>query len=270
LMLKKKVHSAYAGSRESKNPGSGLVFRDYKDYVQGDDFRKIDWRVYARTDKFYIRRYEEERNMTIHIIVDASASMDFGEHTRKFDYAAMLGLGFAHIALKNNEKFEFTTFANKLTPIKARKGVNQILSIVDTLNFTKLTGKSNFKESLSTYKELIKSKSMIVIISDFLFDIDELRESLYKYKKSELLLIQVLDPVEAKFSLEGDYNLVDSETGFSIKALISNRLRNKYKTGLEGHTYKIKDFCEQIGAKFVTISTDKDVFDAFYDALGSK
>ena len=268
LVLKKRVHSAYSGSREARNPGSGLVFRDYREYTQGDDFRKIDWRVYGRTNKYFIRRFEEERNLTLHIIVDASASMDFGKPKKKFEYASMLGLGFAYIALKNNEKFEFTTFSDRLVPVKAKKGVNQIIAIIDSLNEANLSGKSNLKDSLFSYKKLIKTKSMVVIISDFLFDLDELKEALSRFKKHEVFLIQVLDPMEWKFNLTGDYKLVDSESKFSIKTLISNRLRNKYKLALEEHINEIKRFSDQISAKYTCVTTDIDVFDSFYNVIG--
>ena len=78
IVLKKRVLSRYQGERESHAEGQGLVFADYKDYVPGDDFRTIDWKIYARTNKFYVKQFEEERNMMVHIIVDASASMDDG------------------------------------------------------------------------------------------------------------------------------------------------------------------------------------------------
>ena len=111
LVLKKRVLSRYQGERQSHAEGQGLVFADYKDYVPGDDFRAIDWRVYARTDKLHVRRYEEERSLSSHVIVDYSSSMDFGKGVTKADYAAMLGLGFAYLALRENEKFQFSTFS---------------------------------------------------------------------------------------------------------------------------------------------------------------
>ena len=78
-------------------------------YVPGDDFRHIDWNIYARTNKFFIRRFEEERNLIVHILLDSSASMDYGKDITKFEYSAMVGLGFTHMAMKNNEKFTFAT-----------------------------------------------------------------------------------------------------------------------------------------------------------------
>src|SRR3989338_2876940 len=111
LIVKKRVTSAYHGQKASTAHGRGISFKDYRIYAQGDDFRSIDWKVYARTDDLYVKNYEEERNLAVHIIVDGSGSMDYGKPRSKFDYASMLGVGFAYLALKDNEKFQVSTFA---------------------------------------------------------------------------------------------------------------------------------------------------------------
>ena len=166
VVLKKRVLSRFQGERASHAEGQGLIFADYKDYVPGDDFRAVDWKVYGRTDKFYIKRFEEERNMTVHVIVDGSASMDYGRKIKKFDYASMIGMGFAYMALKNNEKFNFSTFADSLNYLRARKGWNQLLNILAILEKHKVTGKSELGKAFDEYKKYVRSKSFIVIISD--------------------------------------------------------------------------------------------------------
>ena len=94
LVVNKRVTSNYIGPRKSMALGRGLIFKEHRIYAPGDDIRSIDWRVYARTDDLYVKTYEEERNLTVHIIVDYSASMGFGKAVSKFDYASMLGVGF--------------------------------------------------------------------------------------------------------------------------------------------------------------------------------
>ena len=148
LMLKRKVHSQYAGERTSSNVGDGLVFSDYREYMPGDDFRQIDWSLYARTDKHFIKRYEEEKNMTLHVLLDSSASMDFGKKTTKFEYGAMIGLGFSFLSIKANERFDFSTFSDKMDLIRPKKGKNALLEILDFLNHKKVKGESNFYNSL--------------------------------------------------------------------------------------------------------------------------
>ncbi|MBN1793136.1 DUF58 domain-containing protein, partial [Candidatus Woesearchaeota archaeon] len=155
LVLKKRVLSRYQGERQSHAQGSGLTFADYKDYVPGDDFRKIDWKVFARTNKLYIKKFEEERDLSVHVIVDASSSMDYGRQIKKFEYASMIGIGFAYMALKNNEKFNFSTFADKLNYFKARKGMNQLLEIVDRLEKRKAQGNSKLEGAFDEYKKFM-------------------------------------------------------------------------------------------------------------------
>lgn len=268
IILKKRVHSAYSGSRESQAAGSGLVFKDHRQYVPGDDVRSIDWKVYARTDEYFIKRYEEERNMRIHIVIDSSASMNFGRKYKKFEYASMIGLGFAYMGLRDNEKFEISTFSNSLTRFRPRKGANQLMSILDQLNSLKLDGKSKFSECMETYKEAINTKSMVIIISDFLFDVSKLRDTLFRFKKSEVVLVQVLDGEEVNLGIDGEVILRDSEEQSSwLRTFITNRLRINYEAEMALHRNKIKDICEASNVKFVSVSTDKPIFDTFYDIL---
>ncbi|MBU0461465.1 MAG: DUF58 domain-containing protein [Nanoarchaeota archaeon] len=268
IVLKKRIHSAYSGSRESQAAGSGLVFKDHRQNVLGDDLRAIDWKVYARTDEYFIKRYEEERNMRVHIIIDSSASMNFGRRIKKFEYASMIGIGFAYMALRDNEKFEISTFSERLHRFRPRKGANQLISVLDQLNSLKLDGRSKFAECLEQYKEAIKTKALVIIISDFLFDLSKLRDVLFRFRKSEVLVVQVLDTEEVNLGIEGDVILQDSENPVSwLRTFITNRLRNNYEGELSGHTAKVKNTCETMNIKFLQVSTDKPIFDTFYELL---
>jgi len=162
LILKKKVHADLQGQHQASAFGHGLVFQDYKAYVPGDDFRHIDWNIYARTDKFFIRRFEEERNLTVHILVDSSASMEYGTGITKFEYAAQIGLGFAYMALRRNEKFTFATFAEKVQRLRPKKGMNQLIHIFDVMSKQKAQGQSWFKGAMDGYKKSINARSLIV------------------------------------------------------------------------------------------------------------
>ena len=99
-----------------------MTFKDYRIYAPGDDIRMIDWKVYARTDNHFIKVQEEEKNLTVHILIDKSASMDFGKPVSKFDYAAMIGVGFGYLAMRDNEKFQFSTFAEDLNVFQPKGG----------------------------------------------------------------------------------------------------------------------------------------------------
>ncbi len=268
LVINKRVVSNYAGLRSSSAHGAGLVLKDYIQYTPGDDFRRIDWRVFARTDKLFVKRYEEERNMTVHIIVDFSNSMNFGEKIRKWEYAGMLGLGFAYMALKDNEKFVLSTFSDSLHLFRPKRGRKNIAAIIDYLNSQKPNNSSKLYESISKYSRLIGSRALVVIISDFLYPVDEIKNALYHLKNSEIKLIQVLDPLETKLEIEGDYKLKDLETSSQMRVNIDPAFRRSYFGRLSDHQAQIKQVCDQVSAQFFIADTSQEIFDIFYKILG--
>jgi len=186
LVINKRVTSNLMGPRRSVAAGRGSTFKDYRIYAPGDDIRLIDWRVYARTDNLYIKVKEEERNLTVHILIDKSASMDFGKPISKFDYASMIGLGFGYLALKDNEKFQFSTFAEDLEIFQPKRGMSHLAAMLQHLNSIKPKGKSQLLDAIRQYKKVIGTKAMVIIVSDFLLSIDELREAFYLLGNHEI------------------------------------------------------------------------------------
>ena len=267
LVVKKRVTSNYIGLRKSVSAGRGLTFKDHRLYAPGDDIRLIDWKVFARTDDLHIKTFEEERNLTAHIIIDSSASMGFGKPTSKFDYASMLGVGFAYLAMRENEKFQFSTFSDSLEVFQSRRGMSQLASMVFHLNNTKTRGLSKILNAMVQYKKIIGSRSMLVLISDFLVDIDEAIEALYNLGDNEIKVVQVLDPVEKDLKYSGDFKLIDSETNSVLRTYISPRLRVEYQQMLDEHSAKIEETCNKLGIHFFQLTTDTPIFDAFYRVL---
>ena len=267
LIINKKLTSKYYGGRESVSSGRGLLFKDHRIYAYGDDVRAVDWKVYGKTDHLYVKLFEEERNLTAHIIIDASASMNFGKRIKKFDYASMMGVGFAYMALRNNERFVLSTFSDKLELFKARKGRKQLISSIDYLNKKNAEGVSSFEKSLAQYKKAINSRSLIVVISDFLYDPREIRNVVHKFKDHELILIQVLDEVESKLSIQGEFRLRDMESKGLLRTFISPFLRTKYLDNLSTHNARISRICDEVGAKFYTVDTGTPIFENFYKIL---
>jgi uncharacterized protein (DUF58 family) len=267
LIVNKRVTSVYSGQNLSTATGRGISFKDHRIYAAGDDFRAIDWKVFARTDDLYIKNYEEERNLNVHILVDYSASMNFGKPLSKFDYASMIGVGFAYLAMKDNEKFQFATFSDKLDLFQSRKGMNQLASMVDHLNTLRVEGKTDFFSTIASYKRLLGSKSLIIIVSDMLFDPEEIKNALIMLGKHQVKIIQVLDKQEKDLRLEGDFKLKDSETKTEIKTFISPRLVSNYTKMLNDHTAKINDICNNLGVSFYQVTNDQSIFDTFYELL---
>jgi uncharacterized protein (DUF58 family) len=265
IIINKKVTSSFTGSRRSISVGQGLIVNDFRPYTPGDDYRAIDWKLFARTDEFFIKRYEEEKNLAVHVIMDASKSMDYGTgNITKFEYASMLALGFSYLSARNNERFNLTLMAESSEYLHAKRSSSQVLTFLNYLNKTKCKGVVNFETELIKYKKTMKSRSLVVIISDFLFDIESLKNSLYLFRNHELKVIQILDKSETNFSVYGSLELEDSETGKKMETYITERKRQEYRERMYRHILGIEQETLSAGGKFFLFSTEHPLFDAFY------
>ncbi|MFH2020310.1 MAG: DUF58 domain-containing protein [archaeon] len=270
IIINKRVTSSFSGTRKSMSFGRGLIVNDRRAYTPGDDYRAIDWKLYARTDAFFVKRYEEDKNLTSHLLLDSSKSMDYStsDHT-KFEYGAMLALGFAYMSARNNEKFHLSLMSEGTDPLKAKKSSNQVLTFMNHLNKAKLKGKLDFAKELIRYKSHIKSKSLVVIISDFLFDIQQVRDTLYLFKNHDLKVIQVLDKSEMLFRVYGSLIVEDSETGEKIETFLDEQKRQEYRNEMYEHITKLEEETMSLGGKFFLFSTEEPIFDAFYKVMNN-
>ncbi|MBI4090639.1 MAG: DUF58 domain-containing protein [Candidatus Komeilibacteria bacterium] len=271
LIVNKRVTSRYVGGRRSVFGGRGTTFKEHRIYAPGDDIRRVDWKVYARTDDLYVKRYEEDRSLAVHLLMDHSASMGFGSPRAKFDFGAMLALGFAYLATKSNEKFQFATFGDHLEMFRPQRGMNQLAAMMQHLNSIRTGGKTGFYEAINKYRKIINTRSFIVIISDFLFPVNEIEQALFQLGSThDIKIIQVLDRVERNMLLEGDLRLKDSESGLQMRTFISQRMREEFRKGLGDHVARINNVCNQLGIEFYSATTDTPLFDVFFDVLKEK
>jgi len=267
FMVRKRVSTAYSGSRRSILKGRGMEPVSYREYTQGDDFKIIDWKVYGRTEKLYVKEFEEEKSLTTHILLDTSKSMDF---RNKFEYAAMLALGFAYLVTKDNEKFGVSTFAEEIKITKPKRGRRYLSQTIDLLNSAELSGKTRFDYCMEKYASIIKSRSLVIVISDFMADTNAIRNAIFRLGDNELVLIQVLDPVEKNLDLGGEARLIDLETDQKLDIYTSPRLRAEYQKRLSDHITMIKEPSIQVGADFHTVTTDMPVFEAIFQVINKR
>jgi len=264
LIVNKRVTSKYRGERKSISMGGGTLFKDHRIYTPGENYKAIDWKVYARTNDLFIKLMEEERNLDVHILIDTSASMHYKD---KFDFASKIGLGMAYLAMKNNERIHFATFSDKLQVYRASKGKGQISFMLDQLNKTKPSGSTRI-DSLMKYKKQIKSKSFIVIVSDFMIDSKEIIEAISVFGRDQVVkLVQVLDEDEKYMNLQGDYKFTDSENGVELKTYISNKFKEEYIEKLAAHVDSIKELSDKFKFSFHQFSTKDQIYDAFFNIL---
>ncbi len=268
LLAKKKVISSYAGGQRSVKQGRGIEPRDHREYFPGDDLRFVDWKVYGRTEKLFIKRFEEEKSLTTHILVDASNSMNFKSGERsKFDFASMLALGFAYLVTKENEKFAMATYSDKLKDVmQPKRGRKQFFTAIDLLNSQKLAGLTDLKESAGKYESLITSRSLCVVISDFLEPVEGIREGLTHLAKKarNLLVVHLADPAEKKLDWQGDVKLYDLETNRVKKIFLTPSMRKNYAAKFIRHVERVRGVCDSLGADFFSVTSDQPVFDIFF------
>ncbi len=271
FMVRKRVSTAYAGSRRSIHTGRGIDTVGYREYNPGDDLKSIDWNVYARSEKLYVRQFEEDKSLTTHILLDASKSMDYSSNkVSKFEYAAMLAAGFAYLVTKDNDKFAISTFAENVDITKPLRGRQHLVRTLDRLGDTELEGQTAINESITNYGRMIRSRSLVVIISDFMDDLESINAAVRRLADHDLILIQVLDPSERDLKVHGHSRLHDLETGDELKTYISKNFKSEYQKHLEDHISSVQNICARVGAEFYTFTTDVPVFDAFFHTLSRR
>jgi uncharacterized protein (DUF58 family) len=263
--VRKRVSTVYAGNRPSTRNGHGIDTIGFREYNSNDDLKDIDWKAYARTEKLYVRQFEEEKTLTTHILLDASKSMDYPEKgISKFEYAAMLAAGYAYMVTKYNDRFAISTFAQDVEINKPKRGRKNLMRTIERLSELEISGQTSIGEAVLKYSREIKSRSLIILISDFLQEPEAIETAVSRLSEHDLILIQVLDPTEKVLPLKGNSKLVDLETGEDVRTYVSENFKEKYLGKLEDHSARIKKASLKTGAEFYNFTTDTPIFDAFY------
>lgn len=263
--LKKNSVEIQQGEQNSDFSGHGMIFKDHKQYVPGDDIRKIDWKAYARTKEYFVKRFQEEKNVTVHIVVDRSSSMDYGD-TNKYEYASKLGLALAYMTNKTNDRFRYSVFSETLTDLTAARRNANLGQLVETLNNLRKTPESQVGRCLSEYSSRIKNKSTVVIFSDFLVDVEKVEDALTSLEGSEVILVNTLSAQEISPEMEGDKILKDPESSSRIRTYLTGKVKKRYKNKLQNHQQELQEVADENGVKFVQVSTGDDFFESFFEA----
>ncbi|MCJ7443502.1 MAG: DUF58 domain-containing protein [Methanotrichaceae archaeon] len=264
LLVKKRVSTTYSGGRKSLRFGHGISPVGYREYRRGDDFKLVDWKVYARTEKLYLREHEEERSLLVQILLDASGSMVYDN---KFIYASQIAAGFAYLATMENEKFAISLFCKLFYPGEPKRGRRHLIQTINNLDKLIPKGQANLKKISDQFEAVVRSTSLVVLISDLLGDTENIVSSIYRLSDHELIIIRVLAPNEDDLDFRGDIRFVDMETRQPLISRVTESERIEYKKKLEEHISKINVACNNVGADFFSFRTDKPIFDAFSEMV---
>ncbi len=216
------VEGYFAGRHKSPNRGSAAEFADYKEYVPGDDLAHLDWRVYGRTRRLYLRQFEEETDMVVYLLVDTSGSMRYagGKRQSKYLLAARIAASLAYLMLAQGDKAALVTFAEKITNVVPAGGTRRHLHrIVRALEEIRPGRGTGLAHSLEECAALFKRRGRLVIVSDFLDEPAPLFEALsqFVHRKFEILLLHVVDPDELHLPDSAVARFVDLETGDTVQ-----------------------------------------------------
>lgn len=206
LRAKLLVDGVLSGIHKSPYKGSSIEFLEHKEYSPGNEIKHIDWKVLAKTDRYYIKQFEEETNLKCYIFIDSSGSMGYkSTGISKFEYAATLAASLAYLLLKQSDLVGLISFSDKaLQYIPPRSRLTYLHVLLNALTELKTAGRSDTSAILNEFVEKIGRRSLIIIISDFFDDTKKIIHQLkyFLFKKNEVILFHILDPYELTFPFE--------------------------------------------------------------------
>lgn len=256
LLARKILRGLLRGEHTTSRRGRGLEFSDFRQYRPGDDFRHIDWNIYSRLDQLFLKLHASEEDVTLHLIVDTSASMGFGEPS-KFDHARRLAAALAYIALHNLDRVGVSAFAEglgaALPPIKARHHMARLLTFLGDLP---CAGVTRFDSALRAFAMRTRNPGLVVLISDLL-GVREIQDGIeaLRHGGHDVVVIQLLAESEIDPPLDGAMRMVDAETGDELEVTVDEELRRLYQHRLGRHLQEVESFCRQRGVEYLRAST---------------
>jgi uncharacterized protein (DUF58 family) len=270
--LRIRTRQRYAGLGRgmhlSPKRGSSLEFNDYRHYSPGDDFRYIDWGLYGRSDKLYIKLFQEEEDLLTYIFVDASASMGYPAGDRKFESAMLTALALAYVALSSGDRVMLRVLGGvgaKVNPSFVT-GRHRVVELARRMADLKPGGQFDFAASLATELLSIRRAGKVFIVSDFLMLLNSVTRGLGMFTAAsmDLTAVQILGGRELNGQgLDGDVEVIDSESGERLRVSIGERERRQYRETMDRLTREIKSFCLKRGLHYSLYTTDQD-FQQFF------
>lgn len=262
------VEGFMVGLHKSPYHGFSVEFSEHRPYMQGDSLKDIDWKVYGKSDKYFIKQYEEETNLKSYILLDTSKSMNYSSegNVTKLEYASTLVAGLSYMMIRQQDAVGLSLYSEKIDkylPPKASKAY--LHELLKNISEAKASNKTNTASSLHSIAEKIKRRGLVIIVSDLFDDVDSVLSALkhFRYKKNEVIVFQVLDPQERNFAFGTDAIFKDMETDDEITTQ-PYQIQKAYREAMSEFTGKIKSECLNSNIEYNLIETsmpfDKALF----------
>jgi uncharacterized protein (DUF58 family) len=260
LVARTVVDGFLTGLHRSPQYGFSLEFAEYRPYVQGDDPRFIDWNVYSRTDRTYIKRYLGETNTHLMILFDASASMGFGSHAvKKIEYARYLASALAYLSIRQHDAAGLIIFDNKVRsyrPPSTRPG--HLFALLHMLEQAEPATTTNIELPFEHFQQHLSHRGMVAVISDFYADPEAVLKAVrpLAYRGNDIAFFHILDPNELQPSFGESTLLEDMETGDQLE-VSAEYARKEYGQRIREHSDAMKHKAQGVGADYILLDTSK-------------
>jgi len=260
----------WSGIHRSPYHGFSAEFTEYRQYVPGDDTRYLDWRLYARSDRYYVKKFEDETNLRCHLLLDQSRSMGFGSlDWSKADYAHTLAATLAYFLFQQGDAVGLLSFEENIRDyLPARNRPGHLRQIMLSLEKEAAGNSTDLTKPLKRIVELVNKRGLMVLISDLLAPVDELENQLGQLTASghEVIVFRVLDPREVDFDFEEALLFHDAETekDFFIDPKAAQK---RYLTQFGEHDKVIRTLCHKLGAEYIPVTSDQPLEQVLSDFL---
>jgi uncharacterized protein (DUF58 family) len=270
LLSKKLFRGEHRAERKSRQIGSSLEFADYRNYTFGDDFRNVDWNIYGRLDRLFVKLFEEERDLHIYLLIDASASMRWKSELPargaaggsfphpKLVQASRIAASLAYIGLANLDRVNLFWFNRTLeADMGLARGKSQFHKVLEFLRrVPQRPGETSLLTACSAFAARSKRRGLVFLVSD-LFDPAGYQEALalLRYNQFDLHVIQILDPAELRPEAAGDLRLIDSESAAVFEVTADESLLRRYHESIDAFLEGLEKFCVTRGIGYVRAST---------------
>jgi uncharacterized protein (DUF58 family) len=258
------VEGFMVGLHKSPYHGFSVEFTEHRPYMQGDGLKDVDWKVFGKTEKYFIKQYEEETNLKSYILLDTSSSMNYASdgNITKLEYGSILVAGLSYLMIKQQDAVGVSLYSEKINTYLPPKSTRAyLLKIFKNLSEAKASSKTNTASSLNSIAEKIKRRGLVVIVSDFFDDIDSVLKALkhFRYQKNEVIVFQILDPFERSFAFGRDAIFKDLETAEEITTQ-PYQIQKAYRESMSEFISRIKTECLNSNIEYNLIDTS-DLFD---------
>ena len=271
LLARTVVDGFINGLHRAPYFGASIDFAEHRGYVAGDDIRRVDWRLFARTDRYYIKQYEADTNTNFCLILDISKSMNFGTRgVTKLEYASYLGACLAYLAQRQRDRVGCITFDSEVVSYvpPSAKHFNVLLH---TLDRAKAERRGEMTKPLANMAEHFKRRSLIVLVSDFYEDPSAVLEAIkpLHFLGNDLIAFQVLDPAELDFGYDDASSFQDLETGEQIP-VVPESFRNEYRKLIQNHIESLKTKLSEVRIDYMLANTAEPLDRLLFGYLSSR